>query len=75
VITPITGDEGHPSASERELIQPMADQEQHDDFLGGLEALGGSAGNGKLRVLLGWNEARYDTVKAALIEKGMVVPG
>jgi type I restriction enzyme M protein len=53
----------------------MADQEQHDDFLGGLEALGGSAGNGKLRVLLGWNEARYDTVKAALIEKGMVVPG
>jgi type I restriction enzyme M protein len=53
----------------------MADQEQLDDFLGGLEALGGSAGNGKLRVLLGWDETRYDTVKAALIEKGMVVPG
>lgn len=53
----------------------MVDQEQLDDFLGGLEALGGSSGNGKLRALLGWDEANYDSVKAALIEKGMVVPG
>ncbi|MFN7898943.1 MAG: N-6 DNA methylase [Synechococcaceae cyanobacterium] len=53
----------------------MADQEQLDDFLGGLEELGGSAGNGKLRQQLGWDEATYDTVKAALIEKGILVPG
>jgi type I restriction enzyme M protein len=53
----------------------MADQEQLDDFLGGLEALGGSSGNGRLRGLLGWDEATYDTVEAALLEKGMVVPG
>lgn len=53
----------------------MADQEQLDDFLGGLEALGGSAGNGKLRQLLGWDEASYNSVKAALIAKGILVPG
>jgi len=53
----------------------MADQEQIDDFLGGLEALGGSSGNGKLRELLGWDEARYESVKTALIEQGILVPG
>lgn len=53
----------------------MADQEQHDEFLGALEALGDSAGNGKLRELLGWDEATYDAAKAALIEKGLVVAG
>jgi len=47
----------------------------HDEFLGALEALGGSAGNGKLRELLGWYGAACEAVKAALLEKGIVVPG
>ncbi len=53
----------------------MADQEQLDEFLGGLEALGGSSGNGRLRDLLGWDEATYDGVKAVLLEKGILLPG
>lgn len=53
----------------------MADQEQLEDFLGGLDALGGHSGNGKLRNLLGWDEASYNNVKTSLIEKGMLVPG
>jgi type I restriction enzyme M protein len=53
----------------------MADQEQLDEFLGGPEALGGSSGNGRLRDLLGWDEATYDGVKAVLLEKGILLPG
>ena len=53
----------------------MADQGQLDEFLGALEALGGSAGNGKLRDLLGWDEATYDSVKDVLIDKAILVPG
>lgn len=53
----------------------MADQVQQDDFLGALEAMQSSAGNGKLRELLGWDEATYEAVKASLIERGIVVAG
>jgi type I restriction enzyme M protein len=52
----------------------MADQEQQDEFFGALEACKGSAGNGKLRELLGWDEATYNSVKAALVDTGIVVP-
>ena len=63
----------HPS--DHGLISSMADQEQLEEFLGGLEALGGSSGNGRLRGLLDWDEASYESVKAALIEKGALVQG
>jgi len=53
----------------------MDPQEHCDDFLGALGALGGSAGNGRLRLLLGWEEALYNEVKADLVEKGLVVLG
>ena len=47
----------------------------HDELLGALEALGGSAGNGKLRELLGWDEATYDAVKTSLVSAGRLQPG
>ncbi|WP_322774358.1 hypothetical protein [Synechococcus sp. CBW1107] len=53
----------------------MSDSVQQDEFLGALEALGGQAGNGKLRDLLGWDEAVYDAVKAELVGMRKVVPG
>jgi len=36
--------------------QGMETNDQQQELLGALEALGGSAGNGKLRELLGWDE-------------------
>ena len=51
-----------------------ADEQQHE-LLGALEALGGSAGNGRLRELLGWDEASYDAVKVQLLAAGQLVPG
>jgi type I restriction enzyme M protein len=37
-------------------------------FVSALETLGGSAGNGKLQVELGWQDDTYWNVHAALIE-------
>ena len=49
----------------------MPDQEEQlDEFLGALDTLGCSAGNGSVRKLLGWEETTYGDVKAALAEKG-----
>ncbi len=45
------------------------------ELLGALDALGGSAGNGKLRELLGWDEATYEAVKAPLIARGQLRSG
>jgi type I restriction enzyme M protein len=53
----------------------MPDQEQQEEFLGALEAIGGHSGNGRLRELLGWEEATYEGVKAELVYKRIVVPG
>jgi hypothetical protein len=36
------------------------------EFIGALRASGGSSGNGRLRELLGWSEADYESVKASL---------
>ncbi|MCT0212783.1 MULTISPECIES: type I restriction-modification system subunit M [unclassified Synechococcus] len=47
----------------------------HDEFLGALEALGGSAGNGRLRETLEWDEASYEAVKADLLSRRLIVPG
>ena len=45
----------------------MGADDQQLELLGALEALGGSAGNGKLRDLLGWDEVTYEAVKAPLV--------
>lgn len=44
-------------------------------FLAALTELGGSAGNGRLREALRWDEAVYNSVKDELIAQGAVVPG
>ena len=55
---------------------PTTDQEAlQEDFLGALEALGGSAGNGKLCNLLGWDEAAYEAVKEQLLSSGQLQSG
>ena len=46
-----------------------------DEFLGALTALGGSAGNGRLRETLEWDEARYEAVKGDLLSRRLIVPG
>ncbi len=46
-----------------------------EQFLDGLRALGGSAGNGRLREALGWDESSYDGVRLALIDACLIKPG
>jgi type I restriction enzyme M protein len=46
-----------------------------DEFLGALTALGGSAGNGRLREVLDWDETTYDRAKAELLNRGLIVSG
>ena len=46
-----------------------------DEFLGALAALGGSAGNGRLRETLEWDEASYDAVKDDLLGRRLIAPG
>jgi type I restriction enzyme M protein len=53
----------------------MADHAQGERFIGALKELGGSAGNGRLREALGWDDATYEAVKAALIADGRITPG
>jgi type I restriction enzyme M protein len=53
----------------------MGADEQQQELLGALAALGGSAGNGRLRELLGWDEASYDAIKAQLVASGQLIPG
>jgi type I restriction enzyme M protein len=53
----------------------VAAQAQKDRFTKALRALGGSAGNGRLREALGWDEVTYAAVKAALIRDGIATPG
>jgi type I restriction enzyme M protein len=44
-------------------------------FVSALETLGGSAGNGKLQVELGWQDDTYWNVHAALIEEQTITKG
>lgn len=53
----------------------MGADDQQLELLGALEALGGSAGNGRLRDLLGWDEATYEAVKTPLVASGQLRPG
>jgi type I restriction enzyme M protein len=47
----------------------------HEEFLGVLEALCGSAGNGLLRETLEWDETSYKAVKGDLLGRGLIVSG
>jgi len=49
--------------------------ERHDEFIGALEALGGSAGNGRLREMLEWDEASYEAVMADLLSRRLIMAG
>lgn len=53
----------------------MAEQVQRDRFVAALKELGGSAGNGRLRDALKWDEAGYNAVKDELVAEGLVTPG
>jgi type I restriction enzyme M protein len=47
------------------------DQEAlQEESLGALQGLAGSAGNGRLRELLGWEEGPNEAVKASLLATG-----
>jgi len=55
---------------------PSSDQEAlQEEFLGALEALGGSAGNGRLRELLTWEEGLYEAVRGSLLAAERLSPG
>lgn len=56
-------------------LEPQTEQESQAAFLGALNALGGSAGNGRLRELLEWDEATYKQVKTSLVASRTIVPG
>ncbi|WP_439492010.1 type I restriction-modification system subunit M [Bosea sp. (in: a-proteobacteria)] len=53
----------------------MADHAQREQFVTALKALGGSAGNGRLRDALEWDEAAYIAVKSQLVTEGVVTLG
>ncbi len=53
----------------------MATNTGRERFLEALKKLGGSAGNIKLRELLGWSEAEYDDVRDVLLAEGAVQKG
>ena len=50
---------------------PQSDAASADQFLGALTALGGSAGHGRLREALEWDEASYEAVKGDLLSRGL----
>ncbi len=53
----------------------MASQEQHDKFIRVLTALGGTAGNIRLRDELRWSERTYDDVREGLLTSGRITKG
>jgi type I restriction enzyme M protein len=61
--------------AQSQLRDAGQDDDQQDEFLGALAALGGSAGNVRLRDVLEWDEATYDAVKAELLSRHLIVPG
>lgn len=50
-------------------------EEKTERFIHTLQALGGSAGNQRLREALQWQESTYDSIKQQLIEQQRIVPG
>jgi type I restriction enzyme M protein len=62
-------------AAENPLSDAGSTDDLADEFLGALAALGGSAGNGRLRETLEWDEASYEAVKGDLLSRRLIVPG
>jgi len=62
-------------AAENPLSDAGPSDDLADEFLGALEALGGSAGNGRLWETLEWDEASYEAVKADLLSRRLIVSG
>ena len=62
-------------AAENPLSDAGRTDDLADEFLGALAALGGSAGNGRLRETLDWDEASYEAVKVDLQSRRLIVPG
>ena len=62
-------------ADESPLSEAGSNDALHDEFLGALAALGGSAGNSRLRETLEWDEASYEAVKSYLLGCRLIVPG
>ena len=62
-------------AVENPLSDAGSNEDLADELLGALTALGGSAGNGRLRETLEWDEASYETVKAGLLSRRLIVSG
>ncbi len=62
-------------AAESPQINDGSNDDLQDEFLGALEALGGSAGNGRLLETLEWDQARYEAVKGNLLSRRLIVPG
>jgi type I restriction enzyme M protein len=62
-------------AAENPLSDAGSNDDLADEFLGALAALGGSAGNARLRETLEWDEASYEAVKADLQSRRLIVPG
>ena len=62
-------------AAENPLSDAGSNEVLADELLGALTALGGSAGNGRLRETLEWDEASYEAVKADLLSRRLNVSG
>ncbi|AFY30395.1 hypothetical protein [Cyanobium gracile] len=62
-------------AAESPLSDAGTNDDLHDEFLGALAALGGSAGNGRLREHLEWDVAQYEAVKGDLQGRRLIVTG
>ena len=62
-------------AVENPLSDASSNDDLADELLGALTALGGSAGNGRLRETLEWDEANYEAVKADLLSRRLIVSG
>ena len=60
-------------AAENPLSDAGSNDDLADELLGALTALGGSAGNGRLRETLEWDEASYEAVKADLLSRRLIV--
>jgi type I restriction enzyme M protein len=53
----------------------MADQAKREQLLDSLRALGGTAGNERLRKALQWSDDEYHLIKSELLADGTLLPG
>jgi len=56
-------------------IEVTSIEQKIERFISTLEAMGGSAGNQRLREALGWPETTYDSVKQQLLAESRIVTG